>query len=181
MARSDSGKQALVRRNAAAIALLIFGMSQMVGHVLDLRPLRAIGAVSMLAPFPKVFSDVDGVETFSSRFFLDFRTSDGATRSLEITPEVYSRIRGPYNRRNVYGAALSYGPTPNFPKPLFEAVFNYGLIDPGPLRSEIDLPELTRDLRLRIQTKTHGRNDQWLLPRGQNSEPHAGNAYHEDS
>jgi hypothetical protein len=152
-----------VPRNVAAIVLLVFGLSQMAGYALQLRALRGIGAASVVAPFPKVFSDVDGVETFASRFVLEYTGTDGKPGRLEVTPEVYSRICGPYNRRNVYGAALSYGPTPHFPKPLFDAVFRYGLTEPGPLREELGLPHGIADLRLRVESKTRGRDQVWTL------------------
>ncbi len=153
----------VVKLNKAAALLMIFGLSQIVGNLCGLPWLQAIGAASAVAPFPKVFSDVDGIETFASRFELDYADASGASHTLEITPEVYSRITGPYNRRNVYGAALSYGPTPRFPRPLFRQVFRYGLIDPGPLRTEFGLPDNITALRLRVTTRTRGRNDKWLL------------------
>ena len=51
-----------------------------------------------------------GLETYSTRFFLEWTDAQGQAHSLELTPEVYARLRGPYNRRNVYGAVLAYGP-----------------------------------------------------------------------
>ena len=71
--------------NALASVILIMGLSQMAGFVFDLRPLRAIGAVSAIAPLPKVFADVDGVEAFASRFTLEFTRPDGRNDRLEIT------------------------------------------------------------------------------------------------
>ena len=164
MPRRDSQMKGLVPRNLAALFLLVFGLSQMAGYTFDLPTLRGIGAASVVAPFPKVFSDVDSVETFASRFFLEYTDAAGARQNMEITPAVYSRIQGPYNRRNVYGAALSFGPTPGFPKPLFDAVFSYGLVDPGRVGSELGLPEGIAGLRLRIETKTRGRDGLWFLP-----------------
>ena len=40
------------------------------------------------------------------------RWSDGEDRRRELAvgPENYGLVRGPYKRRNVYGALLSYGP-----------------------------------------------------------------------
>ena len=151
-------------RNILASAILVIGLSQMAGFLIDLLPLRALGAASVIAPLPKVFTDVDGVETFASRFVLEYTGPNGESDQLEITPEVYGMIRGPYTRRNVYGAALSYGPTPNFPGPLFNAVFEYGLIEPGPLRREMGIEEGSTGFRLRIETKTRGRDDVWIMP-----------------
>lgn len=151
-------------RNILASTILIIGLSQMAGFLFDLLPLRALGAASVIAPLPKVFADVDGVETFASRFVLEYTAPNGESDLLEITPTVYGMIRGPYNRRKVYGAAFSYGPTPDFPRPLFDAVFEYGLMEPGPLRGEMGIEEGSTGFRLRIETKTRGRDNVWIMP-----------------
>ena len=137
----------IIRINVSAILIFCFGLSQMLGFLFNISILRGIGAASTVAPLPKVFSDVDGVETFASTFILQFTDQDGLLQHVSITPEVYARLAGPYNRRNVYGAAFSYGPTPRFPKPLFDRVFEYGLIDPGTLRNEFGLPDGIRNIQ----------------------------------
>lgn len=122
--------------------------------------MRGIGAALAMAPFPKVFSDVDGLETFASEFTLRWRDARGE-QALPITPELYSRLAGAYNRRNVYGAALSYGP--RLPGPVWQAVFCYGFGPHGPLRAEFGVPDDARDIGVEIRTKTRNRNDRWLL------------------
>ena len=47
---------------------------------------------------------------FSSRFFLTWHKSDGEKQYLEITKQLTKHLKGPYNRRNVYGALFSHGP-----------------------------------------------------------------------
>src|SRR5438270_9821355 len=94
----------------SVVLLLALGLLQMAGDVLRIPAIKGLGAATAAAPAPKVFSAVRGLETYSTRFFLEWSGADGEAHSLELTPEVYSRLRGPYNRRNVYGAALAYGP-----------------------------------------------------------------------
>jgi hypothetical protein len=147
--------------NIAALALTLMGCAQMLGYLLDSRILRGIGAATMIAPFPKVFSDVDGLETFASEFTLHWRDSSGGTHAVPITPELYTRLGGAYNRRNVYGAALSYGP--RLPEPLWQAVFCYAFAADGPLRREFGLGAGAHDVAVEIRTRTKGRNDRWLL------------------
>src|SRR5438034_916622 len=111
--------------NKTALVLLAVGLLQMTGDIFDLPALKGIGAATVASPAPKVFASVRGLETFSTRFFLEWRDRAGRARSLEVTPELYARLRGPYNRRNVYGAALAFGPvlaTDARTAPLFEAV-----------------------------------------------------------
>ena len=162
---TDQQAKRTVRINLIAIIIFGFGLSQMVGYLLKVPALRGLGGASTIAPFPKVFSDVDGIETFASSFAIQFTDREGRLQQMAITPEVYATLAGPYNRRNVYGAAFSYGPTPRFPKPLFDCVFQYGLIDPGPLREEFGLPADMLDVRMIIETKTRGRDDRWELPK----------------
>jgi hypothetical protein len=133
----------------------------MTGYLAGSVPLRGIGAATAASPFPKVFSDVDGLETFASEFTLRYRQPDGTLDETAITPELYGRLAGPYNRRNVYGAALSYAP--RLPRELWEAVFCYGLRPEGPLRSELGLGSDVTDLSVTIRTRTRGRNDAWTL------------------
>src|SRR3954464_3791251 len=107
----------------------------MAGYGTGSAALRGIGAATAASPLPKVFSDVDGLETFASGFTLHYRSGDGTRTDTAITPALYGRLAGPYNRRNVYGAALSYAP--RLPRELWEPVYCYGLAPGGPLRSEL--------------------------------------------
>lgn len=116
----------------AAVFLVVLGLAQMAGDLAGLLPLRAVAAATGASPAPKVFSSVQGLETYSTRFFLDL----GGQR-VELTPGLYSRMRGPYNRRNVYGAALAYGPV--LPPSLLEPVMRHALCGDAPLLRELGL------------------------------------------
>ena len=94
--------------NRAAAFLLSVGLLQMAGDLLHLPALKGIGAATGASPAPKVFSAVRGLETYSTRFFIEWADRPGRSRVQEITPELYARLRGPYNRRNVYGAVLAF-------------------------------------------------------------------------
>jgi hypothetical protein len=148
-------------RNWAALALGVLGLFQIIGDVTGVKALKGLGAATAASPFPKVFSDVNGLETFASDFKVFYRLPDGGGRSLAITPELYRKLAGPYNRRNVYGAALAYAP--RLPQPLWEAVFCYGMKRGGPLRRELGIPDDAMDISVVITTKTRGRNDTWKL------------------
>lgn len=147
-------------RNVLALFIGVLGSLQLVGRIIENRTLAGIGAALAMSPAPKVFSDVEGLETFASDFELIYDTPTGERR-LPITPELYQRLEGPYNRRNVYGAALSYAP--RLPPPLWQAVYCFGLRPDGPLRREFGLPEGATRIRVEIRTKTRGRSDRWLL------------------
>lgn len=121
-------------KTGAAVFLTLLGVAQMFGDVLGILPLKAVAAATGASPAPKVFSAVQGLETYSTRFFLDL-----GDRRVEVTPELYARIRGPYNRRNVFGAALAYGPV--LPPSLREPVMRYALCGDAPLLRELGLPK----------------------------------------
>src|ERR1700755_3585891 len=94
-----------------AIGVLAFlGFAQMAGDIFHLPALKAVAAATAASPAPKVFSAVKGLETFSTRVFIEWVGEIGPTHSVEVTPERYAHVLGPYNRRNVYGAVLAYGP-----------------------------------------------------------------------
>jgi hypothetical protein len=121
------------RAHVAAACLLVLGVAQIAGDLLGWTPLRGLAAATGASPAPKVFSAVRGFETYSTRFFLEGR--DG--KRIELTPSLYSRLRGPYNRRNVYGAALAYAPV--LPADMRDPVMRHALCGEAPLLREMGL------------------------------------------
>jgi hypothetical protein len=101
---------------------------------------------------------VKGLETFSTRYFIEWIDTVGGLHSVEITPERYTHLRGPYNRRNVYGAVLAYGPVlvgdPRT-RPMFNAVSSYALCGEAPLLHELGIPHEAgkESLQIRLQTR----------------------------
>jgi hypothetical protein len=101
---------------------------------------------------------VRGLETYSSRFFVEWTDKSGVFHSTKISPENTAGLRGPYNRRNVYGAVLAYGPVlqsdPSV-RPMFEAVSHYALCGDAPLLRELGIPvaEIQGAPRIRIETR----------------------------
>ena len=150
-------------RNRAAVAVCLFASVAMIGDVLGLKVLKGLGAVSAVAPFPKVFCSLDGMEGFACEFTILYE-QDGQSHRLPITPELYARLGGPYNRRNVYGAALAGGP--KLPRPLWEAVFRHGFASGGPLQREFGIPPDATNVRVFIRSRTRGCNETWLLQPG---------------
>jgi hypothetical protein len=151
--------------NKSAVALLVLGLLQMSGDLLERaglpavgRPVKGIGAASTASPAPKVFSAVRGLETYSTRFYLEWTDQAGRGHELLLTPEVYGHVCGPYNRRNVYGAVLAYGPvlaTDPRTEPLFRSVARYALCGDAPLLRElgIDPDEVAGPVRVRYEPR----------------------------
>ena len=129
---------------------------QITGDLLNLPLLKGLGAATAASPAPKVFSAVRGLETYSTRFFLEWSDTGGMEHSLQMTPGVYARIKGPYNRRNIYGAAIAYGPilsTDPRSRQMFEAVSTYSLCGEARLLSElgVDPASVSGGVRVRLE------------------------------
>jgi hypothetical protein len=146
-------------RPAVRFALLAtLALARIAGEVLGLDALRGAAAATCASPAPKVFCSVRGLETFSTRFFLEWTGRDGVARSREVDSELYARLRGPYNRRNVYGAALAYGPVlAADPRtaPMLDAVLRRALGEPRPLLRElgIDPDDVVGGVELRYEPR----------------------------
>ncbi len=94
----------------AGILLCTLALIRVVADVFGLERLSAAAAVTNAAPAMKVFTAQKGYETYSSPFELTIRQVNGETLKLRLSPSNYSGLKGPYNRRNVYGALMAYGP-----------------------------------------------------------------------
>lgn len=121
--------------------LVGLGTLQMVGDVLALPSVKGLGAWSHVSPAPKVFTTQQGYETYSPRFYVSAQDDAGRWHRVALSPAVNARVRGPYNRRNAYGAVLSYGPVlvadPRT-QPMFEHALLFGFCD-AKIASEIGL------------------------------------------
>lgn len=114
----------------------------------------ALGATGA-APAPRVFSSDGDLEMFSSDFALTWTDADGTAHTADLDPEAYARVRGPYNRRNVYGAVIAYGPvlaTTPATQPAFDAIAGYALCGDVPrLPAEVGLDlRDAEDLAIRV-------------------------------
>ena len=139
----------------SAILLLILGLLQMAGDLLRVPAIKGLAAATAASPAPKVFYAVQGLETYSTRFFVEWTDKTGRPHSVEITPERAKGMRGPYNRRNVYGAVLAYGPIMQSDislRPMFDSVSRYALCGDAPLLRElgIDSADLKSAPRIRL-------------------------------
>jgi hypothetical protein len=152
----------------AAIALLTIGLLQMAGDLFHSPLLKGVGAATAASPAPKVFCAVRGLETYSTHFYVEWMDRDGTPRSVQLTSEVYRHLDGPYNRRNVYGAALAYGPvlaTDPVTKPMLDAVMSYALCDEYRLLQELGIEPGSVSGKVRVRLEPVHGTDMGELPR----------------
>ena len=114
------------------------GCLQIIGYATDSQTIRGLGLISGIAPYPKVFCEADGYEPFAA----EFKVVDSDNTEIPLTAERYSQLDGPYQRRNVYGAALAYAP--RLPEDLRNHLFEKILTDDFTLSEELDLVDLNK-------------------------------------
>lgn len=142
-------------RDRALLASLFFlaGL-QALGFLLESRALRGLAAATCASPLPFVFSAHDGVETFSSRFSVTLLEEEGdhaSAHRVEFDSKLYARLRGAYQRRNVYGAIFSHGPLltrSDEGAAVVDAVARFGLCADGALLKEFGLSHRPRSVTL---------------------------------
>lgn len=140
----------------ASYALIGVGLLQAIGWATGLDGLRGIGAMSTASPLPFVFSSFRGVETFAADFEVELVGESGARTRHVITPALYSKLDGPYNRRNTYGAVLAYGPALDAPaeRHWVGSVLSYGLCGEGPLALRFGATEPIARVNVEVRSKT---------------------------
>lgn len=94
----------------ATVILIFLGTIKVIADICGWPTISAVAAVTQTAPAMKVFTAHNGYETFSSIYTLSLIDADDKHHVFTLTPEIYDGLKGPYNRRNVYGAAIAYGP-----------------------------------------------------------------------
>ena len=135
-------------------ALFALSLMQMAGWALGWEPLRQFGRISGASPLPLVFSAHDELETFSMQYTLVLNPNTENAQRLDLDRSAYGKLEGAYNRRNPYGAALSFGPLLAEKHPeLLQSVLDYALCDPGTLLSEAGLPK-TRHMMIEAKAQS---------------------------
>ena len=124
------------------VFLTALSLFQMAGDLLGKPWMKGLGAAWGASAAPKVFSAADGLETFSSEFFFVWKDRENLTHRLPLTPQLAKKLKGPYNRRNVYGAVLSYGPILSknpVMKEAYESILQYAVSKEGTLLQELGI------------------------------------------
>jgi hypothetical protein len=120
----------------AAGLLILVGCGAMVADLCGLRSVKGLLTAWGCSVQPRVFSTVDGLETFSSTVVVRLKRRDGEVLETPLTKRLARKLRGPYNRRNVYGAILVYGPVlQQHPQlgPMMDAILEQSAREGSPL------------------------------------------------
>ncbi len=93
-----------------SVILCFFATIKVAADIFGFEKLSAVAAMTNVAPAMKVFTAHKGYETYSSIFELSVSYLNGGVETVQLSPSNYSGLKGPYNRRNVYGALIAFGP-----------------------------------------------------------------------
>jgi len=144
------------KRRFLYILLFLIGSLQIIGVAVGSRALKGIGLASVASPLPLVFSHFRGIETFAADFKLRLKKNGKITFDSQITSELYEKLKGPYNRRNIYGAVFAYGPVLTQPseKILVGSILKQSLCSDGTLVHEFEIPVEFDEVEIEVHTKT---------------------------
>ena len=144
--------------------LLVVGHLSIFGKILGNDTIQGLGFLTTASPLPLVFSSFRGVEGFASQFYIEFQQS-GENKRIHITPKAYEKLKGPYNRRNAYGAAIAGAPmlTGEREKPMIDAIHRFGFCKGG-LKKEFRVSEDVTELKIIVESKTIGQERSWEFP-----------------
>ncbi len=148
---------------APSIVVVVVGALSMLGLVTQQTWLRGLGLLTAASPAPLVFSAFRSVETFAASFAVELERQDGSTAHLAVTPALYDELDGPYNRRNTYGAAISYGPalTEERERAMVDGVLRHGLCHTGPLARRFGETTPLRRATVVVTTLTPSAPGEW--------------------
>ncbi len=155
----------LARRDIFCGALIAVGFLQTLGFVSGVQIVRGLGLATVASPLPLVFTQFRGIETFAARFEMDLKLASGTHVRAEITPTLYAKLDGPYNRRNAYGAVIAYGPgfTEEREKKILHSVLSYGFCSGGPLSDRFGVSERVSQATILVHSRTAGLVQSWPL------------------
>lgn len=152
-------------RTWCAYALVTIGGLRVFAHIARLDQLNGVAFATAASPLQLVFSHFRGFEPFSSRFDLELHLTGGSVHRTQITPELYAKLDGPYNRRNAYGLAIAFAPglSAEHEQALWRDAISHGLCHGGPLAQAFEIPGPVTRMVIVVTTKTAGRDDVWRL------------------
>ncbi len=152
-----------------SLFLITLGTFRPIADLFGLEAVSAVGTALNISPSMKVFTSHNGYETFSSKFFIHLTWNDGLLESHEISHSLYKKLKGPYNRRNVYGAIFSYGPlliTSPYTKPMFDNVTQNGFCKSTRLLDELNINRTNRKLiKVTIEVQQQTKKQRTDLPK----------------
>ena len=150
----------------ACLALVGIGLLQPIGLFFSSKVVRGVGLATTASPLPLVFTHFRGYEPFAADYWVSLELTDGEVKRFELTPELYGKLSGPYNRRNPYGAVIAAGPKMIQPseRALWESVIDHGFCNNGALTRDFGVAGNVQKVTVSVVDQTAGADRTWDLP-----------------
>ena len=136
------------------------------GLIFNSSTIKGIGITSVASPLPFVFSAYNGIETFSTNFEFNIET-ELSNSTVIMNNKLYNNLKGPYNRKNVLGISLSYGPffTDSSLIKIRNQILHWGLCKKNLIEEfGIKLDSPIKKTNIKIKSKTKGNeNKKWNI------------------
>jgi len=164
--KSKNHKRKINIKSFSFVLLVIVGCLHTVAYIHNLPNLKGLAFTTNASPLPLVFSAYNGIETFSTEFELDITFKNGSKTVEQMDHKLYEKLKGPYNRRNMFGIIFSHGPffdKPNMIK-IREQVLYWAMCQPGQLKKEFGYSGELDRVDIIIKSKTKGNEDKlWTM------------------
>ncbi|AYV81227.1 MAG: desaturase [Harvfovirus sp.] len=143
--------------------LVIWGVTSSVGFLTHTNLEKQTPAL-VSSPLPLVFSAYKGQETFATTFEINAKLDNG-TYNKFLDLDMYSGLKGAYNRRNAYGAIFAFGPFFDDEKliNLRQEILRYAVCREGNIVKEFGIDRKVLELNVTVRSKTKDNNGVWNL------------------
>jgi hypothetical protein len=161
----QSNNKINIHNMAMFVLLVTIGSLHIVGYSLNNEAIKGVAFATSSSPLPLVFSAYNGIETFSTSFEFNVVTKNYTKINMCMDNKLYSKLKGPYNRRNVFGVIFSHGPFFNKLNMIKkrQQILYWGFCYPGSLASEFGINSIFNTTVL-IKSKTIGNeNKLWKM------------------
>jgi len=135
----------LNQARSLGVALLVgVGLANSLAHLTGASWLRTFALATSASPLPRAFSQSQSLAGFSNEFIIELTHADGTVERRTESSELFAGLPGPYERRVIYGAALSFSSV--VPRPPFTSILRYGFCRSGPLAARMDVRQPLRGM-----------------------------------
>lgn len=146
-------------------ALFVLGCLNIIGVIFNSPSIKGFATMTTASPLPFVFTSYNGIETFSTTFNLDITFRNGSKSEILMDHKLYSKMQGPYQKRNMVGAVFSHGPFFKDPRMLEirNQVLHWSFCQEH-LTKEFGINDMIEKAIINVKSKTKGNEDKrWQM------------------
>jgi len=136
------------------VILVAVGLANSVAELTRAVWLARFARASVASPLPRAFSQSGSLAGFARDITLEITKADATVERRTESTEFFADLPGPYERRVIYGSALSFAPAS--PLPVFNSILEYGFCHSGPLAAKLGLREPLQRIVVVGRSRTTG-------------------------